>query len=68
MKMNEVDFAEGFVERFKTEKDFLEEMQDGGYSHIFHGPHRQEKLKEAYAAHHKKPDKTSSDKPEVSTK
>lgn len=60
MKIDNVDFADGFVEKFKTEKEFMEEMSGAGYSHVFYGPKRQERLKEAYALHHPKKEKTES--------
>jgi hypothetical protein len=54
MKVDGVDFAKGFVEGFKSEKDFIAEMAKAGYAHIYQGAGRTEKLKEAYHIHHPK--------------
>lgn len=57
MKIDGVDFAKGFVEGFKTEKEFVSEMSQPGYVHIYAGPGRAEKIKEVYHLHHPKKDK-----------
>jgi hypothetical protein len=54
MKVDGVSFADGFIEKFKTEAAFLKEMAKDGYGHIFHGPKRIEQLKEVYKIHHSK--------------
>lgn len=62
MKIDDVSFTEGFVESFKTEEEFLTEMNQPGYFHIYQGPNRQEKLKEAYALHNPKKKATAKEK------
>lgn len=61
MKVDNVSFNDDFVKGFKSEKEFIEEMNGEGYRHIFEGTGRTDKLKNVYALHNKK-----SEKPKVS--
>jgi hypothetical protein len=54
MKVDGVDFAKGFVEKFKDEAAFLKEMDRPGYRVAVYEGHekRTDKLKEVYQMHH----------------
>jgi hypothetical protein len=63
MKIDNVSFGKGFVESFKTDKEFFEHMEGEGYKHIFEGKNRKEQLKKVYDLHHKKSEKPKAEKP-----
>lgn len=64
MKINDVSFSDDFVKSFKTEEDFLKEMEGEGYKHIYEGKGRKEALITAYNMHNPKPEKIS-EKPDL---
>ncbi len=50
LKHEGVAFNRGWIQKFKSEKDFLKEMDGEGYKHIYEGDsNRVNKLKEVYA-------------------
>jgi hypothetical protein len=68
MKIDNVSFQDAFVQSFKTEKEFLDEMEGEGYKHIYEGKGRKDNLKKAYAVHHKKPKSQNEGGGEISHK
>lgn len=54
IKLDGVSMDRSFIESHKTEKSFLDAMNDKTHAHLYEGENREAKLKEIYAKVHAK--------------